>query len=219
MPSCSIGFWVASTKKGSSSWCVWPPTVTRCSCIASSSAACVLGGVRLISSARTRLAKSGPFTKVNALRPSAVSCRISEPVMSPGIRSGVNWIRFESRSSTRARVLTMSVLARPGTPIIRQWPPAKMLIRTCSMTASWPTITLPISARMRVTRAASSSSRAAEISSGGESWAERSATGAAGIGRAPWLRVGSGVAGFGRLVREAGFGAGDGGRHFRSWAA
>ena len=34
--------------------------VTRCSCIASSSADCVLGGVRLISSASTMFAKIGP---------------------------------------------------------------------------------------------------------------------------------------------------------------
>ena len=37
-----------------------PPTVTCCSCIASSSAACVFGGVRLISSARMMLANIGP---------------------------------------------------------------------------------------------------------------------------------------------------------------
>ena len=39
---------------------VLPCTVTRCSCMASSSAACVLGGVRLISSASTMFAKTGP---------------------------------------------------------------------------------------------------------------------------------------------------------------
>ena len=43
--------------------CVSPAAVTRCSCIASSSAACVRGGARLISSARTMLAKIGPRTK------------------------------------------------------------------------------------------------------------------------------------------------------------
>ena len=37
-----------------------PATDTRCSCMACSKAACVLGGVRLISSASTMLANSGP---------------------------------------------------------------------------------------------------------------------------------------------------------------
>ena len=45
-----------------------PPAVTWCSCIAWSSAAWVLGGVRLISSASTTLAKTGPWTKRKARR-------------------------------------------------------------------------------------------------------------------------------------------------------
>ena len=40
-----------------------PATVTSYSCIACSRAAWVFGGVRLISSARTMLAKTGPWTK------------------------------------------------------------------------------------------------------------------------------------------------------------
>ena len=40
------------------------PTVTCRSCIACSSAACVLGGVRLISSASSRLAKIGPLMEL-----------------------------------------------------------------------------------------------------------------------------------------------------------
>ena len=42
-----------------------PFTVIWYSCIASSSAACVLGGVRLISSARSRLVNTGPSRKRN----------------------------------------------------------------------------------------------------------------------------------------------------------
>ena len=49
--------------------CRLPPTVTWCSCIASSSAACVLGGVRLISSARITLAKIGPCRNRNSRVP------------------------------------------------------------------------------------------------------------------------------------------------------
>jgi hypothetical protein len=62
VPSSSIGFCVARTKKGRSSWYVRPAAVTWYSCIASSSAACVFGGVRLISSARMICAKIGPLT-------------------------------------------------------------------------------------------------------------------------------------------------------------
>ena len=52
------------------------------------------------------------------------------PVMSAGIRSGVNWIRWNLRWKTCAIVRTSSVLARPGAPVIRQWPPANRLIRS-----------------------------------------------------------------------------------------
>ncbi len=38
------------------------------------------------------------------------------PMMSAGIRSGVNWMRLNSRSSASASVRTSSVLPRPGTP-------------------------------------------------------------------------------------------------------
>ena len=69
--------------------------------------------------------------------------------MSAGIRSGVNWMRLNDRSRICATVLMSSVFARPGTPVIRQCPPVKSAIRTWSMTSSWPTMTLRISARIR----------------------------------------------------------------------
>ena len=46
-----------------------PRTVQERSCMASSSALCVLGGVRLISSASRMFAKIGPCTKVQVRRP------------------------------------------------------------------------------------------------------------------------------------------------------
>ena len=71
-----------------------PCTVTRRSCIASSSAACVFGGVRLISSASSTLANTGPGMKISRRRPvSGSSWMTSVPVTSDGIRSGVNWMR------------------------------------------------------------------------------------------------------------------------------
>ena len=69
MPCRSMGFCVASTKKGWGSLCVSRPTVTAYSCIASSMADCVRGVARLISSARIRWAKIGPGWKVKP-RPS-----------------------------------------------------------------------------------------------------------------------------------------------------
>ena len=44
------------------------------------------------------------------------SSSTSVPVMSLGIRSGVNWMRLKPRCSVCASVEMMSVLARPGTP-------------------------------------------------------------------------------------------------------
>jgi hypothetical protein len=52
---------VASTKYGKSSLWFSPAIVTERSCIASSSAACVFGGVLLISSARIIFEKIGPL--------------------------------------------------------------------------------------------------------------------------------------------------------------
>ena len=66
---------------------------------------------------------------------------MSVPVMSDGIRSGVNWMRLKTRPRVCAMVRTSSVLAVPGRPVIRQWPPTNSAISTCSRTSSWPTIT------------------------------------------------------------------------------
>ncbi|OUD80733.1 hypothetical protein BC477_19790 [Clavibacter michiganensis subsp. michiganensis] len=66
MPSYSTGFWVAATRKGSGSAWLSPSTVTCRSSIASSSADCVLGGVRLISSASRMLVNTGPRRNENA---------------------------------------------------------------------------------------------------------------------------------------------------------
>ena len=99
------------TRNGAASGRVWPSIVTCRSAIASSSADCVLGGARLISSASSRLVKTGPGRNSN----SALSARkTDEPVTSLGIRSGVNWMRPNSMSSTWANDRATSVLARPG---------------------------------------------------------------------------------------------------------
>ena len=42
--------------------------------------------------------------------------------MSPGIRSGVNWMRPKSSPSARAKHWARKVLAVPGGPSSRMWP-------------------------------------------------------------------------------------------------
>ena len=130
------------TKKGSGRCSVSWPTVTSRSCIACSSAAWVLGGVRLISSARMMFEKIGPATNRNARRPASGSSRTLVPVMSDGIRSGVNWIRLKPTSRILAIELTINVLASPGTPTSRTWPRVKIAARICSITSRWPMTTL-----------------------------------------------------------------------------
>jgi len=75
------------------------------------------------------------------LRVERSSSRISVPVMSDGMRSGVNWMRRKVRSSASPRLMMSRVLARPGTPVMRQCPPAKNDKSTCSTTSSWPMMT------------------------------------------------------------------------------
>ncbi len=112
VPSCSTGFCVAMTKKGLGSWCVSPSTVTCPSSIASRRAACVFGGARLISSARTTLAKMGPRSNTKSRLASRI---VSVPVMSDGIRSGVNCTRPKERTSAVANDWAVSVFPVPGT--------------------------------------------------------------------------------------------------------
>ena len=69
MPSYSTGLAVASTWNGAGSLKVCPSTVTWRSCMASSSAACVLGGVRFTSSASSSPVNSGPGRKANSPAP------------------------------------------------------------------------------------------------------------------------------------------------------
>ena len=69
------------------------------------------------------------------------------PVMSIGIRSGVNWMRLNFSDIVSASLLTSSVLASPGTPISSACPRANRQIASRSITSCWPTITRAISFR------------------------------------------------------------------------
>ena len=68
-------------------------------------------------SASTMLAKSGPLLNSNSRFPPGDSCKISVPVMSIGIRSGVNCTRLKLSDIVSASRLTNKVFASPGTPI------------------------------------------------------------------------------------------------------
>ena len=101
----------------------WSPSIVTCrSCIASSSAACVFGGARLISSASRRFVKIGPGRKLEV---ASRWFQIDEPVTSEGIRSGVNWMRANRMPVTCANERAVSVLASPGTSSSRTWPSAR----------------------------------------------------------------------------------------------
>jgi len=79
---------------------------------------------------------TGPSEKTISRRPvSESSWMMSVPVMSEGIRSGVNWMRENLRSTTCAIVWIRSVLANPGTPTIRLLPPTKSVSKTSSITS------------------------------------------------------------------------------------
>ena len=101
---------MAITKKGSSSRCEVCATVTCFSCMASSSADCVFGVARLISSASSRLVNIGPGWKPSDFLPSPFSCTTDVPITSAGIRSGVNWMREYFSATACASVRTSIVL-------------------------------------------------------------------------------------------------------------
>ena len=80
----------------------------------------------------------------------------SEPVTSPGIRSGVNCTRGVSSDSAAERARTRRVFATPGTPSSRTCPRASSAMTSPVTAASWPTTALATSLRT-----ASSAARAA----------------------------------------------------------
>ena len=57
------------------------------------------------------------------------------------MRSGVNWIRAYFQRKAAASALTISVLARPGTPTSKACEPVRAQTSNWSMTSSWPTTT------------------------------------------------------------------------------
>ena len=111
------------------------PTVTRCSCIASSSALCVFGVARLISSARTMFAKIGPLRNSKTLLAAArlVDHRRADDVGRHQVGRELD-AREVRAPSASASVRTSIVLPSPGTPSSSAWPPASMQVSTPSTT-------------------------------------------------------------------------------------
>src|SRR5712691_157621 len=87
----------------------------------SSSAAWVFGEARLISSARSRFAKTGPGRNSNSFER---WLKTLTPVTSDGRRSGVNWIREKDMSSERASAFASIVFPTPGKSSRIRWPSA-----------------------------------------------------------------------------------------------
>ena len=85
--------------------------VTLRSFIACSSAAWVLGGVRLISSASSSWVKIGPLVSMKLL---VWKLNRLVPRTSPGIRSGVNWMRPNCSDRPAAKALREQRLGGAG---------------------------------------------------------------------------------------------------------
>src|SRR6188508_2562536 len=79
--------------------------------MASSSAACVFGEARLISSTSSRFANTGPGRNSNSF---VLWLKTFTPVTSEGSRSGVNWRREKEQSIERASAFASIVFPTPG---------------------------------------------------------------------------------------------------------
>ncbi len=131
VPPELTGFCVAITKKGSGKGRVAPSMVTWPSSIASSRALWLFGVARLISSASTSSAKIGPGWNTNW--PLSLS-NTEVPRMSPGNRSEVNWMRWNSSPNICARAWLSVVLPMPGRSSTSRCPRASRQVsasRTC----------------------------------------------------------------------------------------
>ena len=73
--------------------------------------------------------------------------RIEVPMMSLGIRSGVNCTRPKRTSTAAASVCTRRVFATPGTPSMRLWPEQRSVTKARRTADSCPTTTPPTAAR------------------------------------------------------------------------
>src|SRR5436309_13334038 len=98
----------------------------------SSSAACVFGDARLISSTSRRFANTGPGRNSNSFER---WLKTLTPVTSEGSRSGVNCMRENDTSSERASAFASIVLPTPGKSSRIRWP-SLIRLRTQSKSVS-----------------------------------------------------------------------------------
>ncbi len=120
--------------------------VTCRSSIDSSSADCVLGEARLISSPITIWEKIAPGLNSKSRR---CWSQMETPVMSDGSRSGVNWMRRTEQSTERASALASIVLPTPGTSSISRCPSASSTVSASRTTSGLPSITCSTAPRIR----------------------------------------------------------------------
>ncbi len=85
--------------------------VTCLSSIASRRADWVFGGDLLISSASSMWVKTGPFSRTN---PASLILQTLVPMMSEGMRSGVNCTLFHWQPVIFPKVFARRVFPRPG---------------------------------------------------------------------------------------------------------
>src|ERR687895_858687 len=152
---------------GGTRWYVTPSAVTWFSCMHSSSADCVFGDARLISSTRRRFANTGPGRNSNSFER---WLKTFTPVTSEGSRSGVNCRRENAQSSERESAFASIVFPTPGKSSMIRWPSLTRL-RTANRSVSegaWTTC-----ATFSVTRVSASAEPTASTE---RSSARRSAT-------------------------------------------
>ena len=137
VPSISMGFWVAITRKGSGSAMVTPSMVACLSCIASKRADWVLGVARFISSAKTICENMGPALNSKSL---TFWLKKLTPSTSLGMRSGVYWILVKVQPRDWAKALAIIVLPMPGTSSMSTCPRHRSAMMARSITSSLPTI-------------------------------------------------------------------------------
>src|SRR5919198_3030622 len=125
----------------------------------SSRAACVFGEARLISSTRSRFAKTGPGRNSNSFDR---WLNTFTPVTSDGSRSGVNCRRENEQSTERASAFARVVFPTPGRSSMIRWPSASRQ-RTVSSSVSRGACTTE--ARLSTTRfvAVAASTRAGAL--------------------------------------------------------
>ncbi len=152
MPSYSIGFCVAMTRNGSGSGRGSPSTDTCPSCIASSSAAWVFGGVRLISSASSTFVNTGPGAERELLRTADRTAQRHRAREVGGQHVGRELHAAEHDAERAGGRVGEQRLGDAGNAFEQHVSATASAARSRSTTSPWPTTTLLTSAETRSRR-------------------------------------------------------------------